>query len=414
MIELGLSRMSQLMRCTPQKWKSIHIAGTNGKGTICAYLSAMLRASGVHCGRFTSPHLIDRWDGITIDDIAVEKPTFLEAENLILSRNTVNEIKATEFEILTATAFEIFSQKKIEIGVVEVGLGGRLDSTNIIKKKAVTVISKIGLDHQSWLGNSIEEIALEKAGIMRAGVPCVLDRSNSVQVRNVIEDYAQKVGTHVILSSTDSPLFKELAHLELEPHQIENLSCAYTAFRLGYSSPDPPIDRLLPAIKNVYWPGRLQTINIRSVSERQEDVLLDGAHNQQSAKVLASYVNRRLRHKGYPVTWVIAATQGKDAQSILQSLLQSGDRIGAVKFFPVNRMPWIEPMEPEELLHLAHLRGISASNSFNAGSDLASVLRWAVAISNNGPIVITGSLYLVSDILRLLRDAELPGKTREK
>src|SRR4051812_42901739 len=130
MIELGLGRISRLLRHTPQPWKAIHVSGTNGKGSICAYLSAMLHASGVRCGRFTSPHLIDRWDCITIDEQPVRESIFREAEALVMKRNEVEKIEASEFELLTATAFEVFYKEKVEMGVIEVGLGGRLDATN--------------------------------------------------------------------------------------------------------------------------------------------------------------------------------------------------------------------------------------------------------------------------------------------
>ena len=142
MIELGLARISTLLRHTPQPWKAIHVAGTNGKGSICAYLSAMLNASGVRCGRFTSPHLIDRWDCITINDETVRESIFKDAESLVLGRNSTEKIGASEFELLTATAFEVFAKEKIEMGVIEVGLGGRLDATNAMENKAVTIISR--------------------------------------------------------------------------------------------------------------------------------------------------------------------------------------------------------------------------------------------------------------------------------
>ncbi|RKF76684.1 putative dihydrofolate synthetase [Golovinomyces cichoracearum] len=406
MINLGLSRMSRLLRHTPQTWKGIHVAGTNGKGSICAYLSAMLSASGVRCGRFTSPHLIDRWDGITINDKTIEKSIFMDAENFVKENDKINNIKATEFEIITATAFEVFAREKIELGVIEVGLGGRLDSTNVMEKKIVTVISKIGLDHQSWLGNSIEQIAREKAGIMRPGVPCILDKSNPMTVRRAIMEHAREIGTEVILSSTDSHFFKDIDDFELEPHQRDNLACAYTAFHLGYTNSESPLHRLLPAVQNVSWPGRLQTLNINSITERQEPILLDGAHNAQSAEVLGNYVNKKLRTDSHKITWVIAASQGKELVDILKPLLHHNDHVGAVKFHPVDRMPWVKATEPMEILSIAHQLGVNPYHSFNSGSNLPEILQWATAMSNGGPLVIAGSLYLVSDVLRLLRDAE--------
>ncbi|TQS37524.1 hypothetical protein Golomagni_01999 [Golovinomyces magnicellulatus] len=406
MINLGLSRISRLLRHTPQKWKGIHVAGTNGKGSICAYLSAMLCASGVRCGRFTSPHLIDRWDGITINDKTIEKSIFLDAENFVKENDKIDDIKATEFEIITATAFEVFAREKIEMGVIEVGLGGRLDSTNVMEQKIVTVISKIGIDHQSWLGNSIEQIAREKAGIMRPGVPCILDKSNPTTVRRVIMDHAREIGTEVILSSTDSTFFKDTDDFELEPHQRDNLACAYTAFHLGYTNSESPLHRLLPAVQNVSWPGRLQTLNINIITERQEPILLDGAHNAQSAEVLGNYVNKKFRADSQKITWVIAASQGKELVDILKPLLHHNDHVGAVKFRPVDRMPWVQATEPMEILSVAHQLGVKPYHSFNSGSNLLEILQWATAMSNGGPLVIAGSLYLVSDVLRLLRDAE--------
>jgi folylpolyglutamate synthase len=272
--------------------------------------------------------------------------------------------------------------------------------------KVVTVISKIGLDHQSFLGNTIEEIAREKAGIMRPGVPCVLDESNPPTVRKVVQDYAKEIGTDVILSSTESAFLDGLLEEDFEPHQWQNLACAYTAFHLAYTKPESPLHRLLPAVQNISWPGRLQTLDIRSVTGRREVVLLDGAHNVQSAEVLGSYVDSRLRKGSSKVTWVLAASKGKELEGILKPLLHSDDCVAAVKFVPVDRMPWIEATAPQDILATASTCGINTSQLHNADSDLSGALRWAVTVAHGGPIVIAGSLYLVSDVLRLLRDAE--------
>lgn len=406
MIELGLARISRLLSYTPQSWKAIHVAGTNGKGSICAYLSAMLHASGMRCGRFTSPHLIDRWDCITIDEKAVRECVFRKAENVVLKRNRTDSISASEFELLTATAFEVFAREKVEMGVVEVGLGGRLDATNAMENKAVTVISKIGLDHQSFLGNTIEEIARQKAGIMRPGVPCVLDKSNSPAVRMVVENYAKEIGTEVVLSSTESSFLDELSEQDFEPHQWQNLACAYTAFHLAYTKVESPLHRLAPAVQNLNWPGRLQLVDIRSIAGRRESILLDGAHNVQSAEALGSYVNSRLRKGASKVTWVIAASQGKELEGILKPLLSPGDCVAAVQFGNVDGMPWVQAMAAPDILTAASAAGIRASQLYSAENDVSGALRWAATVAGGGPIVVAGSLYLVSDVLRLLRDAE--------
>ncbi|KFY02471.1 hypothetical protein O988_02134 [Pseudogymnoascus sp. VKM F-3808] len=410
MIELGLRRIARLVQHTPQPWKAIHVAGTNGKGTICAYLSAMLQASGVRSGRFTSPHLIDRWDCITINDKAVQESVFLEAERLINSRNKDEGIGASEFELLTATAFEIFAREKIEMGVIEVGLGGRLDATNIMENKAVTVISKMGLDHQSFLGNTLEEIALQKAGIMRPGVPCVLDSTNPPSVREVVEEHARAIGTDVTLSAIDPAVAKEISEDHFEPHQLDNLACAYNAFQIATGNPSPPLNKILPAIRNLQWPGRLQQVGIGAITGRKELITLDGAHNAQSAAALGAFVDRKLRPKSSRVTWVLAASAGKELDNILKPLVQSGDSVVTTEFGPVDGMPWVQPMASKDILGSISGAGVEISQQYDAGGDVAGALRWAADTSEGGPLVIAGSLYLVSDVLRLLRSAESESK----
>ena len=405
MIDLGLARVSRLLQQTPQTWRAIHVAGTNGKGSICAYLSAMLHASGKSVARFTSPHLIDRWDCITINEQPVSETAFRDTERIVLKRNEDGGIQATEFELLTATAFEILNRAKVDFGVIEVGLGGRLDATNVLKQKAVTVITKIGLDHQSFLGNSLEEIALQKAGIMRKGVKCVVDDSNPPSVLRVIQEHAREVGADVVFPDTTSSLISSLSEQGFEPHQARNLACAHQAFRLACPNQDTSIEHFLPIIKQVQWPGRLQLLDINKVTGRTNPVLLDGAHNVQSAEVLAEYVNKHLQSGGRNVTWVLAASEGKDLSGILSLLLQPGDSVGAVRFGPVDGMPWVKAADPEGILQLAMRYGADASKFREGDGDLKSALDLATAIAAGGPIVIAGSLYLVSDTLRLVRQA---------
>ncbi|KAL2266279.1 hypothetical protein VTJ83DRAFT_5631 [Remersonia thermophila] len=406
MIDLGLARVGRLVQQTPQTWKAIHVAGTNGKGSICAYLSAMIVASGRSCARFTSPHLVDRWDCIAINGQPVPETVFRDAEAAVKQRDADGRIGATEFELLTATAFEIFHRQRVEYGVVEVGLGGRLDATNVLKEKAVTVIAKIGLDHQSFLGNTVEEIALEKAGIMRPGVPCVVDPSNQPSVLEALEKHARNVGAELHRPSAaglgDAP-----GGLPLEPHQIQNLACAHLAFRLACPERDQPLARFLPAISQLEWPGRLQKLDIQPIVHRPQEVLLDGAHNPQSAEVLGQYVDKHLRSRsqGKPVAWVLAATRGKDMDGILGLLLKPGDKAAAVRFGPVDGMPWVKPTDPAELLQAAARHGIADAATHDAGDDVRGALAWASDAANGGPVVIAGSLYLVSSVLRQLRES---------
>lgn len=396
MIELGLSRITRLLANTPQTWKAIHVAGTNGKGSTCAYLSAMLRASGRSCARFNSPHFIDRWDCITINERPVSERLFLDAEVLVKERDRRENIGASEFELLTATAFEIFERERVEYGVIEVGMGGALDATNVLKHKAVTVIAKIGLDHQFMLGDTLEEIALQKAGIMRKDVPCVVDASNQPAVLRVVEEHASSVGAEVIFPPGMDSLQDVLAREGFETHQAQNIAGALEALRRAMPGEDSSLEHWLPAIKQTRVLGRLQMLEIGG-----KHILLDGAHNIQSAEVLADYVNKHLREDGKAVTWVLAASEGKDVGGILQVLLKPGDLVTAVRFGPVDGMPWVRPQDPEAILAAAQKCGASIFRSDDVANIGKIVLE--VAPEQGHPVVVAGSLYLVSDLLRHIR-----------
>ena len=410
MIEPGLTRITRLLKNTPTPWRAIHVAGTNGKGSVCAYASAMLHASNIRCGRFTSPHLIDRWDCISIDDNTVDRAFFYAVEDIVKARNRYDGIAASEFEVLTATAFEIFTRKNVEVGVVEVGMGGRLDATNVLQKPAVTVITKIGQDHQDYLGKTLEAIAEHKAGIMKPRTPCLVDGTNLPIVIETLERNAESTLASPFsliyhdMTQIDNEIGKFLETRRLEPHQFVNIRLAIQAVRMTLSQMNRSIssERLIAGIDNTSWPGRLQMINIQHLIRCPADVLLDGAHNPESAAVLGSYVDSRLREDGLPVTWVIGITNGKDARALLSKLLRPEDSLIAVSARPVDGMPWVKAMEPGEIINAGkaifpNLQVLLSSR------ELEDALRVAVASAGHSRIVITGSLYLVSDTLRWLR-----------
>ncbi|KAJ5191073.1 uncharacterized protein N7498_010058 [Penicillium cinerascens] len=413
MIELGLSRVSSLLQQSSLTWKAVHIAGTNGKGSISAYLSQLLSAEGVRCGRFTSPHLIDRWDCITIGERVVQESLFRQIEDQVKLRDRKLGIGASEFELLTATAFEIFNHERVEVGVVEVGMGGRLDATNILSDVLVSVIAKIGMDHQAFLGSTIEEIAREKAGILKPGVPCVVDNTNEAAVLRALSSRIQELGIDAIFVSPDKaeeqlpPLAQLFRKMDLEPHQKENMCSAVTALRLALSKirPEADVYSLLPHLADVKWPGRLEHISLQPLIPRKEQVLIDGAHNPQSADVLGRYVDRKLRPESPGgVTWVIAASSGKDLAGVFRSIIRPGDSVATAEFGPVDGMPWVKPTNATELASaIQSIPEIGQVKSFEG--DLLPALRWASEVSEGRPLVIAGSLYLVSDVHRLLRDA---------
>lgn len=410
MIELGLSRISRLVQQSTWPWKAVHIAGTNGKGSIASYVSGLATDAGIRCGRFTSPHLIDRWDCITINDQVVQESLFMEIEGRVRQRGRQLGVDASEFELLTATAFEIFNHEQVEIGVVEVGMGGRLDATNVLPNVLVSVISKIGLDHQGFLGDTLAKIAREKAGILREAVPCVVDGTNDPAVLEVVQSRAEELGIAVSAVLSDSigatvPSLGRVFHdLDLESHQEENMSCAVAAIQrvLEKLRPDTTIESLVPRLSKIRWPGRLQQISLDPIVDHPQSALLDGAHNGQSAEILGKYVERRLRSTRNNITWIIAVSQGKSLPEILGPLIKSGDSVAVVAFGPVDGMPWVKPMAPATLAEYIHsLPGLERIEVF--GNRIADALRWGSDTGTENPLVIAGSLYLVSDVLRLLR-----------
>lgn len=405
MIQLGLTRIHRLLEHTRLSWPAIHVAGTNGKGSVCAYASAMLKAKKIRVGRFTSPHLIDRWDCISIDGKTIEEDIFLREENSVKSMNNMFDDKATEFELLTATAFTYFTRQAIEFGVIEVGMGGKLDATNILSNTSVTVITKIGMDHQAFLGDTIEEIASQKAGIMKKGVPCIVDGTNPPKVLDVLREHARRVkaGPVVPIYPTDHEVWDILPKAKFEDHQQTNVCLAFEAVKmaLGRSRYSQQIfPELLHAVPQAGLAGRLQKLSIEALTGRKSPILLDGAHNSQSAEVLGKYVDKYLRKSQHPVIWLMAFSEGKRIREILSVLVRPGDRVLATGFGPVDGMPWVQPAALHQIIH--ECKELSTVLRHEAVEDLVDGLQRASILSDEGPLVVAGSLYLVSDLLRLL------------
>lgn len=410
-IDLGLGRIAKLVQPSSWTWKAIHVAGTNGKGSITAYVSAILYQASLRVGRFNSPHLLDQWDSVSINEAPVEYSIFAQAETRVRQRNEHLKLQASDFEILTATAFECFNLARIQVGVVEVGLGGRLDATNVLQPQIVlvSVISKVGLDHQALLGNTIEEIAREKAGIIKSGVPCVVDGSNQPSVLETILRCAEQVKAPVSIvtpaSSAESlqimePFIKDMA---LVPHQLDNLLLAFRALQVVQPSLPlhNPIEQSLEVLPKVVWPGRLQKISLQPVLD--QEALLDGAHNPQAARVLAEYVNLRLRPKAGSIQWIVAFSQGKDIASMLETLCQPGDTVIATTFGPVEGMSWVVPAPPSDIIQSVDDLGDNIQTYQTSTAEEAITLAGRKNKNDKSEIVIAGSLYLVSDVLRLLR-----------
>lgn len=308
----GLDTMRAIMAALgePQRrLRSIHIAGTNGKGAVAAMLDACLRASGARVGRYTSPHLVqinERFflDGRPVDDATLER--LAEKTGAAISRPGFEEV--TFFEALTAVAFLLYAEAQVDWAVLECGLGGRLDATNVCEP-ALSVITRIGLDHCDWLGDTLAKIAAEKAGIVKPGIPVVLG-ANEPEVRSVVADRARDCG---------SPFFyaPDLVAEDEIPDGFslggrfnrENALTALAALKVLTKSVG---SRLAPSLteglRTTVWPGRFQRVG---------RFLVDGAHNPPAATALAS----ALKETGLGRLSLVAGFCGdKDVSDVLRIL----------------------------------------------------------------------------------------------
>jgi folylpolyglutamate synthase len=352
---------------------------------------------------------VDRWDCITLNDIAVDRQLFLETEAIVRGKNTREGIEATEFELLTAIAFEIFSRERVDVAVVEVGLGGRLDATNILESPLATIITKIGIDHQAFLGSTLEAIAKEKGGIIKKGSRCIVDGTNTDSVLSMLEQLAREAGAEsfrparakITSGGNCEVTTQAFGTLRFESfltgnYQPSNLACAVNA--LSYLSTKYPSitgTTVQNGIKAARWPGRMEKIDISPIipGGQKKRVLVDGAHNAQAAHALAQYVDKNLRQSEVGrISWVIALSKGKDMAEMFRILLRPGDSVVGVEFGQVDGMPWVSPTSTWTIIE--SIRDIYGNevNVENCGKGVLEAVNRACEIAGEGNIVVAGSL----------------------
>ncbi len=315
--QLGLERIEKLCEFFGQpqlKYPTVHIAGTNGKGSTAAMLAAIGKAAGLRTGLYTSPHLVSLNERIQIDGAPV---LFQEIEAALQScRPLVESLQATYFEVITAIAFEVFAQRKIELAVIETGLGGRLDATNVVQPE-VTIITSIGLEHQKYLGRTLAEIAGEKAGIIKKGVPCVSGVRQEAARARIIEQCRKLKAPFYDLREQS-----QINKIEIHPtslrftiqllnfnfdlteadcaltgrHQVNNAALAIvTAALLREKNFPIDADVVRRGLQTAYWPARLQIV------QQQPTILVDAAHNADGMRVLARHLAETFSWKRLPV-----------------------------------------------------------------------------------------------------------------
>jgi len=373
-LELGpLSEAVSVMGNPQDRWPSVHISGTNGKGSTSAFLATILERSGYRVGLYTSPHLVDLRERIQINRSMISEKDFADLTSAIRD-SLPDDRMLSYFEFLTLAAFIHFGNKKVDIAVFETGLGGRLDATNLIQPK-VAVITPISLDHTQHLGTSLREVAAEKCGIIKRGVPTVV-AYQPPEVMEVVRRVCDDVGSPLCLATPDEisvPL--GLAG----EHQRQNAACAVEAAHL-LSQAGFHIEMVEEALSSTNWPGRLEVV---ALSPR---VVLDGAHNVAGAETLASYVRTTaVRERAVLMIGVLA---DKDVAGMLRHLAPYFREVICV------RAPSPRAASPKDIAAAAR----SSGAAIEIGGDVSAALsRIIPRLGANDTLFVSGSLTVVGE-----------------
>jgi dihydrofolate synthase/folylpolyglutamate synthase len=412
-IHLGLHRITAILNVLGNphaRYPILHIAGTNGKGSVAAMAESMLRSMGRRTGLYTSPHLVRAEERIRVSGHDISPRSFAnltakirEAEKRLMKRRLMDRA-LTYFEFLTACAFQHFADNKVDSAVVEVGLGGRLDATNVLTPR-VSVITGVSYDHQKLLGNTLEEIAREKAGIIKRGVP-VISGCRSPAASRVVRRKARRSSAPLLEIDRDvcariiggrggryafdlrTPL-REYRGIRLSlagQHQIRNAALAVTALEAMLTAP-LSTRAVRAGLARAAWPGRLDEY------PAQRRTLLDGAHNLEGAQVLRDFLCMRKKEK---IHLVFGALRDKDIR-----------RIGSC-LFPLAETIHLAPLDntraasPEEIASL-HKRFRSGMRVYGSAREALSSA-WRTC-PRDGLVVVTGSLYLIGELLPAVRES---------
>lgn len=388
-IKFGLENISTLaarLGRPERAYRAVHIAGTNGKGSVTAMVDAALRAAGHRSARYTSPHLVDLSERFVVDGRPVTQAALVAAVADVraaieaLRADGSLQVQPTFFEATTAAAFELFRRAQVDVAVLEVGLGGRLDATNIVTP-VVTAITSIAFDHEQYLGSSLSAIAAEKAGIIKPGVPVVIGDLPS-DAAAVIEAVARERAAPLIRVSPDeaAPFTVALRGR----HQVGNAAIAVGLLKvLDGIGIAVPVSAIAAGLAEPGWPGRL---DVRRLSDGRE-LLMDAAHNPAGAASLASY----LQECGGPKRpLVFAAMRDKNISGLLEALLTE------VSAVVVTRASNPRSAEPEVVA--ARARAIAPSLPIAVAPSPADALD--EAWQRGDRIVVAGSIFLLGDVLR--------------
>ncbi len=389
-IQLGLENIRRLCDLLGIETKStserrfIHVAGTNGKGSVCAMAAAMLCASGQRTGLYVSPHLVSFRERIRLGRNLIPEDHVAEGLTTIREISSDWEYSPTFFEITTALALLWFQKQDAQWVVLETGLGGRLDATNVVTP-ASTVITPIGLDHTRYLGPTLASIAGEKAGIFKPGVPAI-SAPQDPEAEAVLRNAAQRLGCTVKFIS--NPVADDCRMALAGSHQRMNAAVAFAALIAAGLRPEPRV--IYDALRVVEWPGRFQSVE-------EGRIVLDGAHNPQAARRLAQ-TWREVHGEEKPVL-ILGAMADKDIAGVCEALAPLAFRICCV--------PVVNPRSATAEALAEIMRPFAPGIEITTHAGLAAALECA----RDARVLLAGSLFLVGEALAHLGLAEPDGHT---
>jgi dihydrofolate synthase/folylpolyglutamate synthase len=416
-IKFGLENVREILgsfQNPHRKYPSVLVAGSNGKGSVCAFLTRILSLHGFRAGLFTSPHLVDVEERIRIGEELIPRQTFcrlltklrFKIEELISSKRLLNP--PTYFEHLCCLAFLYFAEQRVDLAFLEVGMGGRFDATNVVDPE-VSIITTISAEHQKFLGESLSQIAFEKAGIIKHGVPVVCG-AREMEAYTTIKNRAEELEApfffvfdrkndfserktssgYVFDFRMDKEVYTYRPSL-LGEHQGRNAAIAIVVSHVlsqGWKKLEK--EKIILGIESTRWEGRLESIPGEPL------VLLDGAHNEEGAVILREYIKK---HVSAPLVLVFAAMQDKKIERIADILFP------LAKTILLTRFPYFRACPPEEIRE----KVTAYENKILCEPDAAKAFRMAKELAgHDGVVLVTGSLFLVGEIKKIRRTMVLP------
>lgn len=400
---LGLDRITRLLdrlgRPQDKLPPVIHVAGTNGKGSTCAFLRAMIEAAGLKAHVFTSPHLVRFNERIRIAGKLIDDAALAALLDEVLGAGA--DIEPSFFEATTAVALLAFARSPADACILEVGLGGRLDATNVVEKPLVCAIAGLGIDHRQWLGRSLGDIAGEKAAIAKRDVPLVTQRYPP-QAAHRVQEVAEAKGAlwYARGAEWDGRVIRGALHyrdrngaIELPlprlpgRHQVDNALLAVAALE-HQQALEVPHDAMAEGISSARWPARLQRLDsgpLLSLLPAGSELWIDGGHNGAAARQIADFVRRQWTD-GLPLVLIFASLKTKDARSILRPFQGLASEVNTLA------IPGHDSRSPEQLAGLAEALGFAATRNASVDQALGRVNR-------PSRLLIFGSLYLAGEVL---------------